>query len=142
MMKGMTVVKSQRSFLSRRSRRRHRLDHGVQAHHPVRQGRRRRTRAHAGGTEGTEPPLGEVKDGTLAVVARDDEGDDGGQEPEAVTVWTMACKRTIQSVKAAVVGLVPTPEERTAQQFAKEQARSGTGYHLSSPDQDNSCGHC
>ncbi|TKA52231.1 hypothetical protein B0A53_04654 [Rhodotorula sp. CCFEE 5036] len=40
-----------------------------------------------------------------------------------VTVWTMACKRTIQSVKAAVVGLVPTPEERTAQQFAKEQAR-------------------
>jgi hypothetical protein len=29
----------------------------------------------------------------------------------------------IQSVKAAVVGLVPTPEERTAQQFAKEQAR-------------------
>lgn len=33
-------------------------------------------------TEGTEPPLGEVKDGTLAVVARDDERDDGGQEPE------------------------------------------------------------
>lgn len=32
--------------------------------------------------EGPEPALREVKDGTLAVVARDDERDDGGQEPE------------------------------------------------------------
>ncbi|GAA5864295.1 hypothetical protein JCM3774_002742 [Rhodotorula dairenensis] len=39
----------------------------------------------------------------------------------AVTVWTMACRRTIQSVKGAVLNLVPTPAERTAQQFAREQ---------------------
>lgn len=32
--------------------------------------------------EGPEPALGEVKDGTLAVVARDDERDDGGQQPD------------------------------------------------------------
>ncbi|GAA5988822.1 hypothetical protein JCM10908_006185 [Rhodotorula pacifica] len=43
----------------------------------------------------------------------------------AVTVWTMACRRTIQSVKSAVVELVPTPAERTAQQLAKEQAQAG-----------------
>ncbi|POY76350.1 hypothetical protein BMF94_0547 [Rhodotorula taiwanensis] len=44
----------------------------------------------------------------------------------AVTVWTMACRRTIQSVKAAVSELVPTPVERTAQQFAAEQAKAAS----------------
>lgn len=38
----------------------------------------------------------------------------------------MACRRTIQSVKAAVLDLVPTPEERSAQQFAKEQQTQAT----------------
>ncbi|GAA6020441.1 hypothetical protein JCM11491_000247 [Sporobolomyces phaffii] len=40
----------------------------------------------------------------------------------AVSVWTMACKRTVGSVKAAIYEFVPTPAEKTAQQFAKAQA--------------------
>lgn len=54
--------------------------------------------------EGAEPALGEVKDGTLAVVARDDEWDDGGQDPEEllerrgkllpVRVRTRVCPRS------------------------------------------------
>ncbi|GAA5933992.1 hypothetical protein JCM3775_002843 [Rhodotorula graminis] len=39
----------------------------------------------------------------------------------AVSVWTMACRRTLSSVKTAVVALVPSPEERTAEQLAKAQ---------------------
>ncbi|GAA6058797.1 hypothetical protein JCM10212_001913 [Sporobolomyces blumeae] len=39
-----------------------------------------------------------------------------------VSLWVMACKKTLGSVKAAIYEFVPTPEERTAQQFAKEQA--------------------
>lgn len=38
----------------------------------------------------------------------------------------MACKRTVGSVKAAIYEFVPTPEEKTAQQFAKAQA-AGVG---------------
>ncbi|GAA5892419.1 hypothetical protein JCM8208_005817 [Rhodotorula glutinis] len=39
----------------------------------------------------------------------------------AVSVWTMACRRTLSSVKTACVALVPSPEERTAEQLAKAQ---------------------
>ncbi|GAA5832665.1 hypothetical protein JCM3766R1_004287 [Sporobolomyces carnicolor] len=42
----------------------------------------------------------------------------------AVSVWTMACKRTVGSIKSAVYEFVPTPEEKTAQQFAKAAAAS------------------
>ncbi|GAA5860161.1 hypothetical protein JCM8547_009209 [Rhodosporidiobolus lusitaniae] len=41
----------------------------------------------------------------------------------AVSLWTMAVKRTLVSVHAAVTGLVPTPAERTAAQFVKEQEK-------------------
>lgn len=41
-----------------------------------------------------------------------------------MSVWTMACRRTLSSVKTAVVALVPTPEERTAEQLAKAQAQA------------------
>ncbi|GAA5903373.1 GET complex subunit GET1 [Sporobolomyces salmoneus] len=41
----------------------------------------------------------------------------------AVSIWTMACKRTLGSVKSAIYEFVPTPEEKTAQQFAKAQAQ-------------------
>ena len=39
-----------------------------------------------------------------------------------MSVWTMACKRTVGSIKSAVYEFVPTPEEKTAQQFAKAAA--------------------
>ncbi|GAA5975560.1 hypothetical protein JCM5350_002650 [Sporobolomyces pararoseus] len=39
----------------------------------------------------------------------------------AVGIWTMACKRTLGSIKSAIYEFVPTPEEKTAQQFAKAQ---------------------
>ncbi|BGP50642.1 GET complex subunit get1 [Rhodotorula kratochvilovae] len=45
----------------------------------------------------------------------------------AVSVWTMACRRTLSSVKTAVVALVPTPAERTAEQLAKAQGQPATG---------------
>ncbi|GAA5876521.1 hypothetical protein JCM16303_003567 [Sporobolomyces ruberrimus] len=45
----------------------------------------------------------------------------------AVGIWTMACKRTVGSVKAAIYEFVPTPEEKTAQQFAKAQAAGAGG---------------
>lgn len=35
----------------------------------------------------------------------------------------MACRRTLNQVKTAVVAFVPTPEERTAQQLAEEQVK-------------------
>jgi hypothetical protein len=35
----------------------------------------------------------------------------------------MACKRTVGSVKAAIYEFVPTPAEKTAQQFAKAQSQ-------------------
>lgn len=41
-----------------------------------------------------------------------------------MSVWTMACKRTVGSIKSAVYEFVPTPEEKTAQQFAKAAAAS------------------
>ncbi|GAA6007295.1 hypothetical protein JCM10207_001574 [Rhodosporidiobolus poonsookiae] len=41
----------------------------------------------------------------------------------AVSLWTMACKRTLVAVKTAVTELVPTPEEKTAQQVAQEQQK-------------------
>ncbi|GAA5991544.1 hypothetical protein JCM11641_000201 [Rhodosporidiobolus odoratus] len=41
----------------------------------------------------------------------------------AVGLWTMACKRTLTSVKNAVTELVPTPAERTARHMAKEQVK-------------------
>ena len=36
----------------------------------------------------------------------------------------MACRRTLSSVKTAVVALVPSPEERTAEQLAKAKAKA------------------
>lgn len=42
----------------------------------------------------------------------------------AVSIWTMACKRTLGSVKSVIYEFVPTPEEKTAQQFAKAQAQA------------------
>ncbi|GAA5995694.1 GET complex subunit GET1 [Rhodotorula paludigena] len=41
----------------------------------------------------------------------------------AVTVWTMACRRTLNQIKTAVVAFIPTPEERTVQQLAEEQVK-------------------
>ncbi len=36
----------------------------------------------------------------------------------------MACKRTLGNVKSVIYEFVPTPEEKTAQQFAKAQAQA------------------
>ncbi|GAA6022298.1 hypothetical protein JCM8202_002016 [Rhodotorula sphaerocarpa] len=45
----------------------------------------------------------------------------------AVTVWSMACRRSLQAVKNAVVELVPTPQDKSAQQFAQAQQQQQAG---------------
>lgn len=39
----------------------------------------------------------------------------------------MACRRSLQAVKNAVVELVPTPQDKSAQQFAQAQQQQQAG---------------
>ncbi|BGO94250.1 hypothetical protein NBRC10512_006884 [Rhodotorula toruloides] len=53
----------------------------------------------------------------------------------AVSVWTMACRRTLTSTKSAIFAFIPSPAERTAQQFAKEQEKVKVGVTASGTEE-------
>lgn len=47
----------------------------------------------------------------------------------------MACRRTLTSTKSAIFAFVPSPAERTAQQFVQEQEKVKVGVTASGAEE-------